>query len=67
MVELRWVVPEDATTEHPRLQYRQQQGQWPATWSKWMDVPIVVVADDTWRCLKHGECFGGKCIHGEAA
>jgi hypothetical protein len=22
---------------------------------------------DAWRCLKHGECFGGKCIHGEAA
>jgi hypothetical protein len=21
--------------------------------------------DAAWRCLEHGECFGGKCIHAE--
>lgn len=23
-----------------------------------------VKASDAWRCLEHGECFGGRCIHG---
>ena len=41
---------------------------------KYQSIALIVrglaaasVDPDAWRCLKHGECFGGKCIHVEAA
>ena len=44
MVELRWAVPQNTSTEAARLQYR-QCGEWPAgNFDGWMDVPWVAVA-----------------------
>lgn len=48
VVELRWAVPAETTTQAPRLQYRQRPDEirfgGGDPWTDWKDVPLVVVA-----------------------
>jgi hypothetical protein len=45
VVELRWAIPAETTTQAPRLQYR-NWGAWPAPAGPWLDVPTVVVPQE---------------------
>jgi hypothetical protein len=54
MIDMRWVVKPDTTTEPPKLQFRYLRGRidasgaynvMPPEWSEWIDVPREVVPE----------------------